>query len=456
MATWQEYRPEVRAMLGLGLPLAGSLVAQVGLGATDTLMMGWYGVPELAALTLATSFFFILFLAISGFSWAALPMIAAAAAQGDDRQVRRVARMAFWLVTFFGALCIVPLWFAEPILLALGQEPETALLGQSYLRIACWGMFPQLWITVLKSYLSALERTGMVLWVTVVALLPNAAINYLLIFGHFGAPEMGVRGAAVATLCVGLFTFGALLIYALRIFPEHTLLVRIWRPDGEIIAKVFRLGWPIAITSVSEAGLFTGSALLMGVVGTVELAAHGLVLNIASLTFVVHLGISQAATVRAGRAVGQGSLEGLHRAGRVAVALSMAFVGVTVMLFLGLPEVLIRIFLNPNEAQFDAVLAMGIFLLGMAALFQLVDAAQVIALGLLRGVQDTEVPMCMAAFSYWIVGMPVAAGLGIWLGWGAVGIWSGLSIGLAVAAALLMRRFWWGVARSLPGPAPAT
>ncbi|MEO0665855.1 MAG: MATE family efflux transporter, partial [Pseudomonadota bacterium] len=385
---------------------------------------------------------FVLFLSVSGFAWAALPLIAEAAERGDERHVRRVTRMTFWLVTVFGAAAIVPLWFSERVLLAFGQEPEIARLGQDYLRIACWGMLPQVWIMVLKSYLSALERTTIFLWVSGIALLPNAAINYVLIFGNFGGPEMGVRGAAVATLVVGTLFFAALMAYAMRTFPEHAILQNIWRRDPEIIARVFRLGWPVALTSVSETGLFTASALLMGIIGTVELAAHGVVLNIASLTFVVHVGISQAATVRTGRAVGRRSVPDVRLAGRVAVALSLLFVAITVAFFLGVPETLMRAFLNPTEAQYDAVLAMGIFLLAMAALFQLVDAAQVVALGLLRGVQDTEVPMYLAAFSYWIVGMPVAALLGITLGWGALGVWLGLALGLACAAALLMWRFW--------------
>ncbi len=454
MATIQQYRqtyaPEVRATLWLGLPLAGSLVAQVALGATDTLMMGWYGIEELAALTVASSFFFVLFLMVSGFAWAAMPLIAHAAERRDDREVRRVTRMAMWVVTVFAAFCIVPLWYSEPILLDAGQKPEVARLGQDYLRIACWGIFPQVWIMVIKSYLSALERTGIVLWAQVAALLPNVAINYVLIFGHFGAPEMGVQGAAIATVFVGLLALVVLFIYALRAFPEHTLLRNIWRSDWEKFATVFRLGWPVAITAVSEAGLFGASALLMGVVGTVELAAHGIALQLASLTFVLHLGVSQAATVRAGRAVGRGSIEDLHRAGRVSVVLSICMAFCTIILFLGLPEPLMRLFLNPSEPQFDAVLAMGIFLLAMAALFQLVDGAQVIALGLLRGVQDTAVPMYLAAFSYWVVGLPTAWLLGITLEFGAVGVWLGLTVGLGCAAALLMWRFWWRVGVTLP------
>ncbi|MEM6478020.1 MAG: MATE family efflux transporter, partial [Pseudomonadota bacterium] len=266
-------------------------------------------------------------------------------------------------------------------------------------------------------------------------------------------PELGVRGAAFATLFVGLGTFVALFAYALRHFPHHQLLLRIWRPDPAILTRLFRLGWPIALTSISEVGLFAGSGLMMGAIGTIELAAHGIVLNIASLTFVVHVGISQAATVRAGRALGRGSLDDLHRAGRVSLALSLAFVGVTVLLFLGMPQTLMLFFLNAAEPDFAAVLSMGVFLMALAALFQLGDAAQVIALGLLRGVQDTRIPMFQAAFSYWVIGMPLAGFLGFFAGWGASGVWIGLTLGLAVAAVLLMRRFWWNGARRLPtGP----
>ncbi|MEM1237279.1 MAG: MATE family efflux transporter [Pseudomonadota bacterium] len=450
MSTVSEYRPEVRAMLALGLPLAGSLVAQVALGATDTLMMGWYGVPELAALTVATSYFFIMFLGISGFGWAALPLIAEAAEKGDDVQVRRVTRMAYWIVTALGAFALLPMWFAEPILLAAGQDEEVAKLCQDYLRIACWGIFPQLWIMVLKSYLSALERTAIFLWVSIAALPINAAINYLLIFGNYGAPELGVRGAAIATLSVGIVFFAALMIYALRIFPQHAILVRIWRPDWAAIRRVAQLGWPIALTSLSEVGLFTVAALLMGMIGTVELAAHGIAMNIAALTFVMHLGISQAATVRVGRAFGRRSLIDVQRAGYVATGLSLFFVGCTVVIFLGFPEPIISTFLTESEPEYEAVLAMGVFLLAMAALFQLVDGAQVIALGLLRGAKDTQVPMFMAAFSYWVVGMPVSWFMGIYLGWGAFGVWMGLAVGLALASLLLMWRFWTKIARQLP------
>ncbi|MGR3491061.1 MAG: MATE family efflux transporter [Shimia sp.] len=450
MVALRNYRPEARALLVLGVPLAGSHVAQVALGAIDTLMMGWYGVPELAAVTIATSFFFILMLACAGFAWAAMPLIAAAAEARDEQGIRRVTRMAFWLVTLFGALCLLPMWMSEPILLRLGQKAIVANLAQDYLRVAAVGIFPALWLMVLKSYLSALERTQVVLWSHVAVIPMNALINYLLIFGIGPFPELGVRGAALATVVVQATMVALLTAYVLRVFPQHQLFVRLWRSDPEVMARVFKLGWPIALTSVSEAGLFTATALIMGLIGTVELAAHGIAIQLASLTFVMHLGLSQAATVRAGRAVGRRSLPDLHQTGRVAIAMSITVAALTVAVFLTVPVPLLSIFLDPTEPQREAILALGAGLLAMAALFQLMDGAQVMALGLLRGVQDTQVPMYMAAGSYWLVGVPTSYLLGITFGLGPLAVWAGLVIGLALAGALLMWRFWWQTGQRLP------
>ena len=450
MWSFADHKPELRATLMLGLPLALSHVAQVAIGAVDTLMVGWYGVIELAALSVAGSLWFTVYIAISGFAWAVTPMIAAASERGDDLRIRRVARMAFWWVTLCWVVALVPMWQSETVLLWLGQEPEVARAAQAYLQITGFAMLPALWVTVLKSYLSALEHTAIALWVAAAAIVPNAALNYMLIFGHFGMPEMGVQGAALASLVVQIGSMAALIWYAVRVFPQHTLFARLWRSDWEVFGQVYRLGWPISVTSVSESGLFTGAALLMGMIGTIELAAHGVAIQITSLTFVMHLGLAQAATVRAGRAVGRGSLIDLHRAGRVAVVLSVLMALLTMALFLSVPEPLIALFLSPDEPQREAILSIGVVLLAMAAVFQLVDGGQVMALGLLRGLEDTQRPMIIAALSYWGLGMPVSYVLGIQMGLGAVGVWLGLVIGLSAAAIALMYRFWWRVSVSIP------
>ncbi len=206
--------------------------------------------------------------------------------------------------------------------------------------------------------------------------------------------------------------------------------------------RVFMLGWPIGLTSLAEGGLFAASAVMMGWIGAIELAAHGIAIQLASLTFMVHIGFSQAATVRAGRALGRKDEPSLRRGGITAIGMSALFAVLTSIVFLSLPETLVSLFIDPNEPEREMLLRIGASLIMVAALFQLVDGLQVLALGLLRGVQDTTVPMVMATFSYWIIGLPASYVLAFKLDFGGIGLWLGLVIGLAVASVLLLWRFW--------------
>lgn len=437
------FAQHIRAVLVLGLPLVGSHLAQFSVHLVDTIMLGWYGVEALAASVLATSFFFVFFIMGAGFAFAVMPMVAEASSKNDSVRVRRVTRMGMWLSIAY-ALVFLPLMiWSRPVLEALGQEPSLAEGAQQYLRIAGFGLFPSLLIMSLKNYLSALERTAPVLWLTVAGVFVNSALNYVLIFGNFGAPEMGLRGAALASVITQVLTLIAMGYYVAvaQGVREHEIFVRWWRSDKEAAGEVFRLGWPIGLTNLAESGMFSASALIIGMIGTLSLAAHGIALQIAATTFMVHLGLSQAATVRAGRALGREDWPGMAMGARAAFVLSMGMVALSVVVFVGMPEVLMSGFLSPDDPNRTAILAVGVGLLAMAALFQLVDAGQVMFLGLLRGVQDTQVPMWIAAFSYWLIGIPASYLLGIYFEWGAVGVWGGLVVGLALATALLGYRW---------------
>jgi MATE family multidrug resistance protein len=438
------YPQHARATLVLGLPLIGSHLAQMALHVTDTVMLGWYGVAELAAVVLGASVFFITFILGAGFAQAVMPMVAQALGRGDEAQVRRDTRMGLWLSVAFGVLTYPLFWWSEAVLLAAAQQPEVAALAQDYLRIAGFGMIPALLVMVLKSYLAALERTQVVLWATIAAVVANIGLNWLLIFGNWGAPELGVKGAAIASVAVQFLTLGVLCGYAawLPALRRFHLFQRFWRPDWPALRQVFRLGTPIGLTSLAEGGLFQASALMMGWIGTVELAAHGIALEVAALAFMVHVGLSNAATVRTGRAMGMGDARGLRDGAFVAIALSLGFGLVMVALFLSFPAPIIALFLDTAKPESAQIIAFGTVLLAFAALFQIADAVQVMALGLLRGVQDTRVPMWLAAVSYWVIGIPVSYALAFPLGMGGPGLWLGLVIGLTVAAALLMVRFW--------------
>jgi len=426
----------------LGLPLIGSNLAQFAIGLTDTLMLGWYDVTALAASTLANSLYFVLFLMGAGFAWAVTPIVAAAVAAGEETQVRRVTRMGLWLAAIYGLAVTIPLMWSERFFLLIGQDPDVSRLAQDYLRIAAWAMIPALMVTVIRAFLSALELTAMILWATIGAAILNGVLNYAFIFGNWGAPELGIEGAAIASLGSTVLSLLILLGYALHKRPEYRLMQRIWKIDVQAITRVFRLGLPIGLTSLAESGLFSMSAVMVGWIGAVELAAHGIALNLASAAFMLHLGLSQAATVRAGHAMGRHDEAALRQSGRVAIAISVTLAVLTVILFVSMPVTLISFFIDPTDPARDTLLAVGVTLLAMAALFNLTDGLQVVALGLLRGVQDTAVPMVHAAISYWVVGMPVSYLLGFTFGLGALGVWLGLVAGLAFAAILLLWRFW--------------
>jgi multidrug resistance protein, MATE family len=431
-----------RPILVLALPLIGGHLAQFAVGLTDTVMIGWYGVEELAALTLAHSYFFTIFIMGSGFAWAVMPMVAAAAGTEDDTQVRRVTRMGLWISTLFGLAALPLLIWSGPILRLLGQDPGVAANAELYLRTIAIGLIPSLLVMVLKSYLAALGRTQVVFWVMAGSAVLNALLNWALIFGNWGAPELGIQGAALASIGIQIAGLGALVLYTRAATPRYALFQRFWRPDPQAFARVFRLGWPIGLTNLAEVGLFTASAVMMGWVGTTALAAHGIALTLASATFMFHLGLSNTATIRAGRAYGQRDERHLREGATAIIGISLALALLTVVVFLAIPEPLVRLFLDPSDPAAPAIVAMGVLLLAFAALFQVADGAQVVALGLLRGVQDTRWPMIYAGFGYWLVGMPASYILGFPLGLGATGIWIGLVTGLSVAGGLLMWRFW--------------
>jgi multidrug resistance protein, MATE family len=444
------FSTNLRRVLALGLPLAGSHLAQFMLAVTDTIMLGWYGVVDLAAGVLGAALFFAVFTFGTGFANAVMPMVATAASSGHETEVRRATRMGLWLSIAFGLGALPVFWFSGALLTLLGQPEDVIPLAEAYMRLLGFSLVPALIVMVLKNYLAALGHTQVALWITVAAVVLNIGLNWVLIFGNLGVPEMGVRGAAIATIAVNLVTAGALALYcALQpALKRYTLFQRFWRADWQAMGQVWRLGWPIGVALVAETALFSAATVMVGWIGTHELAAHGIALEISAMLFMVHLGFSNAATVLVGRARGQRDQAGLRAGATVAVAVSMAFATATMILYFAAGPFLVGLFLSPDEPARATIIVIGASFLIVAAVFQLADGAQVMAMGLLRGVQDTRVPMLIAAFSYWGVGLPASYLFGIVLGWGGEGVWAGLVVGLSVAAVLLMLRFWRGPGRA--------
>jgi len=447
------WRGHFKATLTLGLPIIGAHLAQLAVGMTDTVMVGWYGVTQLAAVTLATSVFFIFFIVGSGFAMAVMPMVATASGEGDERQVRRITRMGLWISLVYCALLMPVLWNYQALMLLMGQKPEIAALGQDYMRIAQWGMIPMMLVMVLKSMLSALERPNWVLWGTIIGALANALFDWVLIFGHWGAPELGGRGAAIASVGTSTIVFLVLAAYTTlqRDLSRFTIFSRLWRPDWPAFAEVFRLGWPIGLTMLAEVGLFSASALMMGWLGTRELATHGIVIQIATFSFMIYLGLANVATIRVGRALGRRDGSGLWRAAMMVTMLQLGLSALFSLVFLLAPEPLIRLFLDSDKPASAEIVAYGRGLLVLAALFQVFDGLQVVYLWILRGLKDTRVPMIGAVVAYWAVGVAASYGLAFRLGFGGYGVWAGLVIGLSLASVFMVLRFFAIYRRAMAG-----
>lgn len=434
---------ELRATLALGLPIVGAQVAQIAVNTTDVLMIGWLGTEELAASVLAFNLYILVWLFGIGILQAVVPLAARARGEKRLRDVRRAVRMGLWLVIAYSLPVWVLLWNTEALLVAIGQEPHVSRLAGDYMRVLQWALLPSLAFMALRSFVTVMEKTQVVLWIAVAGAVANAILDYLLIFGHFGAPRLELVGAGLASVGTGLVTFGLIVVYVLREprLRRHAVLGRFWRSDWPAFGAILKLGWPIGLTILAEVGMFSGSAMMMGWVGTVPLAAHGIALQCASITFMVPLGLGQAGMIRVGLAAGRREMAGVGRAGWAAIGLSLVFMSLMALVFWTVPDWLIHAFTRAGNESTADVLRHGIAFLAVAALFQIFDGAQVSGGKVLNGLADTRVPMVFALIGYWIIGMPLAYLLTFQAGLGGIGIWWGLAAGLAFVASAVVWRF---------------
>ncbi len=434
---------EARATLYLAVPLVITSIGQVAIRTIDTVMLGWLGAEQLAGGALGINFYFPLYLFGLGVAVAISPMVAQALGAGEQAGVRRSVRQGFWAVTLIGLVCSLLIWNAAPVLRLLGQTEANIVLAEAYLRAAIWGFIPSLWVIVLRAFLVSHSRPQPALVVILAGALLHALGDYTLMFGHFGFPALGVAGAGISNSVVQCVMLCALLVYAqrARAFRGYNLLQRMWRPDWARLAEVFRIGVPIGLTILAESGLFAAAVYLMGILGTVGLAAHAIALQCAAVAFMIPLGICQATTVRVGLAAGSGDRAGVGRAGWVGIALGAGVSVVPAAVFWLLPRPLLGAFLDLSLPQNLPVVELAVTFLGVAAVFQLFDGVQIIAGGALRGLKDTRIPMVIAVVGYWGVGFGLCLALAFPLGLGGLGIWLGLAAGLLVVAILLVHRF---------------
>jgi MATE family multidrug resistance protein len=440
-ASW---RDELHATLKLAWPLILANLTQQLIQATDVLLMGRLGATQLAAATLALNLTFTFNIFLLGLVTASSPMMASALGQRSNnvRDVRRTFRAGLWLLIFALPPYWLLLWHVGALMTALGQSEDLAMQGQMFLRAYMWCTAPWLLFQLLRNFVAALERPRVVLWLSLAGIAINALFSWSLIFGHFGLPALGLMGGGVGStitwtlLCVALVavTSGDGKFRRFRLFGNW------WRFDRQRTWAMVKLGFPIGITMALEMGVFALAAYFMGWIGAPAVAAHAVALQIAALTFMVPLGLGQAATVRVGLAFGRRDPDAITRAGWTAWLAGVGFMAVMAIPMWVAPHRLVTLFLD-DTVQNAGVIALAVGFLRVAAAFQLFDGAQVIGAGMLRGLHDTRWPLVFAAFGYWGVGLGIGSWLAFGADWKGIGIWIGLASGLAAVAILMLARW---------------
>jgi MATE family multidrug resistance protein len=441
-AAARPWRDEVAASLGLAWPFALMQLAQISINATLLVMCGRLGATELAGAALGLQVFLFVFLFALGLAIAVAPMVAQARGARDLRLVRGAFSQGLWATGLVAAPGAVLLWYSGGILRAAGQDPAVSAAAAEFTRPMAVGLAPWLWFFVVRNYMGAMGRPRPALYVMIAAIVLNFVLGYALIFGELGLPQWGVFGAGFTASAVGCVLLLGLLGSALADRRLRRLNVpgELLRLNWPQFREVFRLGVPIGLAMLFETSLFLAVLYLQGLISTSAQAAHAIVMQLAAMAFMIPLGVSQAATVRVGLAVGHRNPEQARRAATVALLLSFVCTLLAALIFLLLPSLLVRQFLDLSLAESAPVLVMAATFLGVAAVFQIFDGLQVTALGVLRGLKDTRVPTFITCLGYWIIGFPLAALLGLAVDWKGNGVWIGLTIGVALAAVLMILR----------------
>lgn len=443
---------EWRELTRIALPVVAVQVGLMFMGVVDTLMVGHISATALAAAALGNLYVFTLLVVAMGTLMALDPLVSQAVGARDDAAITRAIQRGVVLAIGLGAVLMLLMVPAAPVLHLFRQPVEAIPDAARYCHISVAGLIPFLLFVVLRQSLQATGRMAPIVATIVVANLVNVAGNWILIHGNLGAPRLGVAGAAMATAFGRWFMLVMLLALTWKTFRPH-----LSRLEGRNIARgpllrMLALGLPIGLQQFLEVSAFAGVGLLMGTFGAVQVASHQIALNLAALTFMVPLGVSAAAAVRVGNAIGAGDAPRARYAAKLSYFLGAAFMTTTAAIFLLFPRPLAALFTND-----ESLIALAAVLLPIAGVFQVFDGLQAVGAGVLRGAGDTRVPLIAMLAGYWAIGLPVSLLMAFRMGLGPEGLWWGFVAGLASVAVFLMWRvvalFRRGVSRLIIDPA---
>lgn len=447
MALLSAYTREFRYNFKLAIPVILGMLGHSFVAFADNVMVGQLGTAELAAVSLGNSFVFVAMSLGIGFSTAITPLVAEADGAGDAKQVKRVLRHGLVLCTLLGLLLFGVVVLARPVMHLMQQPPEVVELALPYLDLVALSLIPLIVFQALKQFSDGLSETRYPMYATIVANLINVLLNYLLIFGNFGFPKLGVVGAAIGTLVsrIAMVGFLWMLFKGHRKFDSYVKNFRFSPLRRGIFLKIINLGFPSALQFFFEVAIFTAAIWMSGMLGKNPQAANQIALNLSSMTFMFATGLGVAAMIRVGNQLGRQNFPELRRIASSIFLLTILTMSVFALLFLWGREWLPTLYLDLsdpiNRADNLEVIQITAELLIISALFQLSDGMQVVTLGALRGLQDVRIPTVITFVAYWLIGFPASYLLGLQTSLGSFGIWIGLLLGLTASAIMLYIRF---------------
>ncbi len=444
----------MRALLTIGIPMALAQLVQFSPYVADTLMIGRIGPAEIAAAAIGSVLYFLLWMIASGPIAAVTPLVSQALGRDktERRDVRRTVRMSVWACFLMFPIVVALLLMTEPIMIFAGQDPEVAALAQAYVLVLAPGLPFTLAVMSLRNFLATIERTIAPFFLVASSALVNIILNWVLIFGNLGAPEMGLIGAGIASSIACIYSFFAFVIYIKweSRAREFDLFSNLWRPDWERMGELLKLGWPISVTVTFEGMLFNAGVLIAGAVGVIEQGGFQIALNVASLAFMMPYGLSMAGAVRIGLARGAQNNPAERRAATTTILASTLAIVAFALPVAFAPEWVASFYFNMESTETRPVFDYVVIFLPIAASFMFFDAVQVAANQLLRGLADVTWPMIITGISYWAIGFPVAYFTALHTDIGAKGIWYGLTAGLIAAFIGLGIRLWLQLQRPSP------
>jgi len=436
--THKPIRTHIRETIKLAIPVAIGQLGHIMLGVVDSFMVGKLGAEPLAASALANGLFFLIMVLGIGMSHAITALVAIARGERNNEQCGVIVRQALIVNITFSVILTLITYGAAQLIDQMNQDIEVARLTKSYLEILSISIFPFMLFQTYRQFIEGLSFTKPPMYVAILANIVNVFGNWILVFGNLGFPALGLDGAGYATLITRLFMSISMMLFVLKAprYKEYDPTLRFKSINFEVISRIIRIGLPSGLMYSMEVGAFALAAIIIGWLGSASLAAHQIAINLASISYMVVLGIASAATIRVGNALGRKNIADVRLAGLSAIILGSVFMSFTGIIFILFNKVLPQLYIIDSE-----VIGIASSLLIIAALFQLSDGVQAVGMGALKGITDVNVPMIITFVAYWLIALPVGYLLGFIFELNIIGIWLGLLLGLTVAAVLFVFRF---------------